>query len=370
MARVEAQDPENPGIPLPSARRDEVVRVILVQDDPEMRRYLYSGSINIHPYSTAAEAAAFRDLESAGARDTDDARTSMWALRGLTGMFATGDLRDGMEGFREMAVEYERRGAIAISMSAWAQVIRALYALGDLPEGDRLLDKIREMGQRVTNVSVFTLQLAAAEDERRQVFGEWATGDQLGATIQSQQVTANRWAEAAIIAAFARGLARIGQTDVAAGLIPRLVNTLDVAPGNVANYPRVASNAAEALWVAQRTDQLGVIEQALREKVIAPGIHYVNVDARLDLARLCAVSERYDEATNWFAKARDVLDRIGARTLRAVCDHDEALMYLRRNADGDRERALPLLDAALAQFREIGMTGWITRAEELRASIA
>jgi hypothetical protein len=58
-------------------------------------------------------------------------------------------------------------------------------------------------------------------------------------------------------------------------------------------------------------------------------------------------------------------------------DFDEAWMYLRRDERGDPstslgaggDRALPLLDAALRQFREIGMTGWIRRAEELRSSI-
>jgi len=44
-------------------------------------------------------------------------------------------------------------------------------------------------------------------------------------------------------------------------------------------------------------------------------------------------------------------------------------MYARRAADDDRQRALPLLDAALAQFREIGMTGWVRRGEELRARL-
>ena len=44
-------------------------------------------------------------------------------------------------------------------------------------------------------------------------------------------------------------------------------------------------------------------------------------------------------------------------------------MYARRATDGDRERALPLLDAALAQFREIGMTGWARRGEELREQL-
>jgi hypothetical protein len=40
-------------------------------------------------------------------------------------------------------------------------------------------------------------------------------------------------------------------------------------------------------------------------------------------------------------------------------------MHLRRGHAGDRERAQPLLEAALAQFHEIGMTGWEQRAETL-----
>ena len=97
---------------------------------------------------------------------------------------------------------------------------------------------------------------------------------------------------------------------------------------------------------------------------------YPMFDGRLALAQLCALSGRYDEAVEWFQKAREVLDEQGARPLRAIVDYDEALMYARRNGEGDHERAQPLLEAALAQFREIGMTGWVTRGEGLQQQIA
>ena len=128
----------------------------------------------------------------------------------------------------------------------------------------------------------------------------------------------------------------------------------------------MACNAADALWAANRTDHLDVIERNLREKVVEPDFRYVGLDGRLSLARLCALSGRFEEASEWLARARAVLEEQGARPLRAVADYDEALMFARRAAAGDRERALPLLDAALAQFREIGMTGWLRRGEELR----
>jgi non-specific serine/threonine protein kinase len=89
------------------------------------------------------------------------------------------------------------------------------------------------------------------------------------------------------------------------------------------------------------------------------------VDGRLALARLCAVQGRFNEAAEWFAKARTVLDGQGMRPLRAIADYDEGLMYVRRDAVGDCEHARPLLEAALRQFRALGMPGWIRRAEHL-----
>jgi ATP/maltotriose-dependent transcriptional regulator MalT len=87
-----------------------------------------------------------------------------------------------------------------------------------------------------------------------------------------------------------------------------------------------------------------------------------NVDGRLVLARLCALRGRWDEAADWFARARTVLEEQGARPLRAIADFDEAVMYQRRGAPGDRERALGVLDRARRRFEELGMTGWLRRA--------
>jgi len=79
---------------------------------------------------------------------------------------------------------------------------------------------------------------------------------------------------------------------------------------------------------------------------------------------------RFDEAREWFEKARRVLDEQGARPLRAIVDFDEAWMELRRGQDADRERALTLLDAARGPFESIGMPGRLHRADELRQQLA
>src|SRR5262245_13698027 len=134
------------------------------------------------------------------------------------------------------------------------------------------------------------------------------------------------------------------------------------ATGWAPNYVRIVCDAAATLWLIERKDHVEIIERNLREKVIAPDFRYPMVDSRLAMARLCALQQRYNEAVDWFAKARTVLDQQGARPLRAIVDFDEALMYARRGEPGDAERARPLLDAALARFRSLGMPGWIRRA--------
>jgi hypothetical protein len=84
------------------------------------------------------------------------------------------------------------------------------------------------------------------------------------------------------------------------------------------------------------------------------------MDARLALARLCALDGRHGEASRWFADARVTLDAQGARPLRAIVDFDEALMHQRA---GRPDQARPLLEAAADQFVRLGMTGWLRRAE-------
>ena len=125
----------------------------------------------------------------------------------------------------------------------------------------------------------------------------------------------------------------------------------------------------EALWVLERRDHVEVLERNLREKTLAADFRSPGTDARLSLARLCALTGRFDEAREWFEKARHVLDEQRARPLRAIVDFDEAWMEVRRGEAGNRERALELLNAARGPFESIGMPGWLRRAEELRQQL-
>ena len=87
------------------------------------------------------------------------------------------------------------------------------------------------------------------------------------------------------------------------------------------------------------------------------------------MAWLRALEGRIDEAREWFARARAKLDEEGSRPLRAQVDLEEARMYARRAAPGDRERALELCDVALAQFEPLGLDGWIRRTRDLQREL-
>jgi hypothetical protein len=140
------------------------------------------------------------------------------------------------------------------------------------------------------------------------------------------------------------------------------VRALSRAPAWALNYTRTASDTAETLWLLGRRDHLRSVEAALRLKALPADFRFPMMDLRLSLARLCALGGRLDEADHWFAQARLVLEKQEARPLRAIADFDQALMLTRA---GRHRQAGPYLNAAIGQFQQIGMTGWLRRAGQL-----
>ncbi len=340
-------------MPLLTEERREIMRVLEQSPDSvaafAIRFFFPDVRTREEPPAQAAEVRASR---------MDDLRRA-WLL-----MQWIGDYRTAKDVFRQCGERQEREGDIAFAVSAWASAARCCYALGELAEGDGALARCEALVPRLT--ATFVVSALGARVASGVVRGEFESLLADLGTRAAQQRPEQRWAAALLRAATAALMAMNGYSDAAIGLLAPVIPALERAEGTFANYTVIACTAADTLWAAERTDYLDVIERNLRQKVVEPDFRYVAVDGRLSLARLCALSGRFDEASEWFARARTVLEEQGARPLRAVADYDEALMYARRAESGDRERALPLLDAALAQFREIGMTGWLRRGEELR----
>jgi tetratricopeptide (TPR) repeat protein len=312
-----------------------------------------------------------RNREDAIAQATE-VRAGWWDDRRRAELLMrwAGDYRSAKELFRPWAERHERQGDVANAVNSWGNVARCCYALGELGEADAALARCEALASRLMATSVAGVVAAATRFYGGYVRGEFESlFAELGARF-AQPRPEERWVAGAWRAAGAELMALNGHADGAISVLATVIPALERAEGSFLLYSTIACTAAGALWAADRTDYLGVIERNLREKVVEPDFRAVGVDGRLSLARLSALSGRFEEASEWFARARAVFEQQGARPLRAIADHDEALMFVRRAADGDRERALPLLDAALAQFREIGMTGWLRRGADLRKQVS
>ena len=182
----------------------------------------------------------------------------------------------------------------------------------------------------------------------------------LAAELSGTRAEIVRWAQSSSDAGMAVAQARLGRPDRALELLSAVLPALQRAAPWGWTFLRTACDAAETLWLLDRRDHLPVIEAALRDKALPPDFRFPMMDARLALARLCALDGRRDEAKHWFAEARAVVDAQGARPLRAIVDFDEALMHRRA---GQPDAARPLLEAAVDQFTRLGMTGWLRRVE-------
>jgi tetratricopeptide (TPR) repeat protein len=282
-------------------------------------------------------------------------------------LIVVGDYRGLRPYFQREIDNSERQGQVAKALYVLSSISKFHTALGDFAESRKASRRASELAGRSVEPSQSTAQLVIAEDDWCVAMDEgWDHPmENVGPGLGDGPVLARY--RAIIHAASARTDARMGRIPQALRMLESLLPALEKAPAWAENYVRLACDLAETLWLAERTDHIEIIERNLREKVVAPDFRYPMRDGRLALACLCALQHRYDETSEWFAKARVVLDGQGARPLRAIVDYDEALMYARRAALGDRERAAPLVDAALVQFRALGMPGWIRRAEALQA---
>lgn len=346
---------ERPGVLPPIDAPEYAEWLALVELLPEDARPLF-----VRPYRSRDDVVANWTSGSPG--------DALFAL-----MCLAGEYRRCVPLWQEFVIERERQGAIAWMAWGLAQLARCHNALGDF----RAAREAHERGvalasrARLPATSLAASNLIGTLSEMRHASGEETEVEvALSEFLLREDAPELAWARALVCAGAARRFATDGRSDDAIELVAKVLLAVERAPAWEANYTRVACDSAAALWIAGRTDHIEVFERGVREKVVGPDFRYPMHDGRTALAQLCALQGRYDEAGHWFSEARRVTEEQGARPCRAIIDYDEALMYTRRNADGDSERAASLLDAALTQFREIGMTGWATRGEKLRTRLS
>lgn len=341
LDRREADDPDHPGMPLDLPGRRTALRVLY-----ESGRM--AGRGDLARYAVAALHGARASVPPDAGRDPTVAA------------FLLGDYAAAVPLFTADAAAAEARGQLASAVYCWSGAARCQVALGDVAAGRATIDHTRELVARLPELALGwqLLHHQGAEDALVMVVDEgWA--DRKAAFAPWLAPGPDRhWGIAAITSIGARIEARMGHADAALAMLSTPIRALRQAPAWAPNFCRMACEVAETLWLLDRRDHLYVVESALRDKALPADFRFPMTDARLALARLCALDGRTAEATRWFAEARAVLDAQGARPLRAVVDYDQALMHLR---SGDAAAAGPFVAAARTAFDALGMTGWARR---------
>ncbi len=346
--RAEAEDDTNPGIRTDSRENRELRDVLRQLPRAQLK------ARNIDPIFLSREEIL---------NDPDPSPVALF-------MHAA-DFRASLPIWQRDAADNERRGAFAKAMRGWGSVARCHISLGDFTAAQAALDRTMALSARIAGPWFGVLGLIAARAEFCHATNEhWK---ELLAEAASQAliqgpIAESKWGAAMINAYLAYAFANLDQTQQAMQRVALLPTALERGTPWATTYCATACIGTAALWRLNRSEHAEVFEKNIRAKVIAPDFRYPLSDGRLSLARLCALQGRYDEASEWLAKARATLDEQGARTLRAICDYDEGLMFQRRGASGDEQRAHPYIEAARRQFGALGMTGWLRRTDQLEAS--
>ena len=290
----------------------------------------------------------------------DEASDEPWPLTIWAGCY-----RPARTLWEQRADSFERAGRLVACVGAWVGMARCDVALGDFGRAGELLDQSEDLAGRLGLSGPIRINLVGGRDELCLSLDQgWdellaALGPAMGPnpdpTVRSLLGTVN--------AAVARIAALGDDTDTALTFLEEAIPPLIAVVPWAVTANRMACDAATALWVLGRTDHLETVQEAVREKVLIPDFRSPMMDPRVSLGRLAALDGRTDEATQWFARARGVLDADGARPLRAVVDLDEAVMLHRGGRPADQVR--PFLDEAIRRLEQLGMIGWLRRAERL-----
>lgn len=268
--------------------------------------------------------------------------------------FWAGDYRRALEQLGPLADQAQEAGRLEEAILHAATQARCHTALGEFADADAAFARSVDLVGRLAAPSVFIGHLLSAEEERWAALGEgW--GDprsDVSAAIDERRA---RWYAVVVRASTARVMANLGAVEAAMTHLEPLLEAVDAAPGWTENYPRILFAAAEVHWLAGRADHADLLARNAADKVLAPDFRYPMTDVRLTLARLAAVRGWDDEALDWFAQARDVLDQQGARPLSVVLDHDEALVQLRT---GHQRAATALRERGLVVAEALGARGW------------
>jgi len=278
--------------------------------------------------------------------------------------FRHGAFREATKRFEELLTTSNRYGSIPGQAEALLQLSTCQLVLGDVALALQTEQHAREMVARLGPMHRLRLvmETGMATGDAYYLDGDWSAL----ATVATQFVENPEAARSPlglfVAANAALDYCRAGNLAEARRILSALLAVLPAMPPTMYVHNGTVNIAATSVW------ELGAVECAatcrqLALDLIAAGIggHFMG-SHELTAARMAALLGDMAEASTYFMLARTVLETSGQQLLRAIVDYDEALALLRVGST-DPVRVSRLLDAALAQFRTLGMDAWMKRTK-------
>ena len=309
--------------------------------------------------------AAAQEL-TAVAEQAGDAEREIWGhFTRYVVLFQAGDAPGTdreVEHFERLAEELRRP-----VYHGWALLHKASRAVacGRYAQAEQLIEEVLPLAERSQDETMIEERILLLGHLRREQ-GRLEDAETLYEEIAERFAAVAAWR-----APLAHLYCDLGREDNARDEFERLA-----ADGFGGVLDSVAGWAMAAVYLAETCAHLddharaqmlyeAVLPYAGRNPILGPLTNESSVSRQLGV--LAALTERWDEAERHFEDALAMNTRMGARPGIAWTRYQYADMVLRRNADGDRKKALSLLAEALDSAQELGMKLLTQRALALNS---
>jgi DNA-binding SARP family transcriptional activator len=284
--------------------------------------------------------------------------------------WASWELGDPDRRARELAAmsraAQDLRQPAQLWMLAAARATLAL-ALGRFDEAPDLIERAAETGERV-------LAWNAGAARKLQLFMLRREQGGLGDYVHEVRDHAHEFPSPLVHqSVLAHVYARLGRPDEAASIV-RDVTRRDLSDWHVDEQWLVSiCLLAETCAILDDAGPAAslydlVLPHAAQNAVAVPEIALDSTGRTLGI--LASLLGRFEDAATHLQDAAMMNERMAARPWVAHTQLEHARMLLRRDADGDRKRAIELLAGARATYRELGMQADLARAEGLARTAA
>src|SRR5581483_1748887 len=277
-----------------------------------------------------------------------------------------GELRRAAAVAEELLVTSEEYGSIVGQAYALVLLAELKMAFGEFELARTIENRAHALAARVgPEHRIRRLVDNAGEIAFVLAGGDWAVlAERYGAISRDASL---RWGTgqlgAGALAVYA--LAQLGRREEVEGLLEDFTPALRLSRPTDLAHGGCVCNISGAIWDLELRPWAGTYRQLALELLDAGLGDLSGHSQELAVARMAGLEGDLDEAFAYFARARSVLDRSGQRPLRAVVDHDEAVLRARHGLPGGEA----LAGVARAEFARIGMTMWLERADALAATL-